>query len=276
MKRFIYSLLIIFSFSNCEDVVEIDVPEGTPRLIIDASFEFYLSESPQSIEGFVRLSESSPFFDEDIPAVNDATVFIKNLSDNTVIDFENINANGVYIPNNTNINELIPDFDIDYQLTVIHNGETYTAVNRLYPSVPIDNIEQGDDTLFDEDETEVIITFTDDGSRDDFYLFDFDLNLIEVSEDRFYQGQEFSFSYFYEEMAVGQDITIKILGISERYHDYAEQVIELSDQDSGGPFQVPPSITRGNIINTTNSDNFPLGYFNLSEAYRFDFTIQEN
>ncbi|MEM1002284.1 MAG: DUF4249 domain-containing protein, partial [Bacteroidota bacterium] len=65
------------------------------------------------------------------------------------------------------------------------------------------------------------------------------------------------------------------LGISEAFHDYMEQIIELSDQDSGGPFQVQPSVTRGNIVNTTNQDNFALGFFNLSEAYDFDFTIQE-
>jgi len=160
---------------------------------------------------------------------------------------------------------------------VIYDGETYKAVTQFIPTVPIDNIEQGDGTLFEGDETEVIITFTDDGNRDNFYLFDFDFNLYLPSEDRFYQGEAFNFSYFYEdeEVIAGKEITIKILGIDERYFNYSNILIEQSEQDGGNPFQTPPVQIRGNIINTTNPDNFALGYFNLSEANRFEFTIEE-
>ena len=60
--------------------------------------------------------------------------------------------------------------DGGYKFDLNKSGLTVDAIT-------LDNIEQGDDTLFDENETEIIVTFTDDGSRDDFYLFDFDLNL---------------------------------------------------------------------------------------------------
>ena len=39
-------------------------------------------------------------------------------------------------------------------------------------SSPIDNIEQGYNTLFGGDEKEVIISFTDNEEQDNFYLFD--------------------------------------------------------------------------------------------------------
>ena len=271
MKRYLYIVTTLLVLTACEDVIEVDVPEGPTRLVIDASFEFYLNESPVAFGGNLRLTESAPFFD-DIPAVNNATVFITNLSNNSVINFENINDDGFYAPT-VDPADLIPEFNVDYELTVIYNSETYKATTQLFPSAPIDNIEQGDGTLFEGDETEIIVTFTDDGSRDDFYLFDFDFNLLEVSEDRFYQGESFTFSYFYEDMLAGDNVTIKILGIDERYYNYALQIIELSDQNDGDPFAVPPSTARGNIINTSNPDNFALGYFNLSEAYRVDFTI---
>ena len=272
MNRYFYFLILLLSISSCEDVIDVDVPEGDPRLVIDASFEFYLTEDPIAISGNIRLSESAPFFDE-IPAVNSATVFVTNLSDNSVINFENVNENGIYEPIDFTV-DLIPEFGIDYELTVIYNNEIYKATTQLFPSVPINSVEQGDGTLFEGDETEIIVTFTDDGTRDDFYLFDFDFNLLEVSEDRFYQGEMFTFSYFYENMFTGDDVTIKLLGIDERYFNYALQIIELSDQNDGDPFQVPPSTARGNIINISNPDNFALGYFNLSEAYRIDFTIE--
>ncbi len=271
MKKVLFILLVLFTITSCEDVIDVDVPNGEPRLVIDASFEVYLDETPVSVEGGVRLSLSAPFFDDEVPMVSDATVFITDLSDNSVINFFESGSTGFYIPNS----QFIPDFNTTYQLTVIHNSETYTASTELIPTVPIDNIVQGDATLFDGDETEVIIFFTDDGNRDDFYLFDFDFSLFLASEDRFYQGESFNFSYFYEDMVVGQDVTIKILGIDERYYNYATILIEQSEQDGGNPFQTPPAVLRGNIINTTNSDNYPLGYFNLSEASRSDFTIEE-
>ncbi len=273
MKKLIYILSMLLIFTSCEDVIDVDVPEGEPRLVVDASFEFYLDETPVDVEGGIKLTLSAPFFDETLPTVSNATVFVTNLSDNSIVNFEETAEPGLYLPENGII--IIPDFATQYELTVIYENETYKATTELFPTVPIDNIEQGDGTLFDGDETEIIISFTDDGARDDFYLFDFDFNLLEVSEDRFYQGEAFNFSYFYEDMVAGRDITIKILGIDKQYFNYASLLIEQSDQDGGGPFQTPPALLRGNVINTTNPDNYALGYFNLSEANRFEFTIQE-
>ncbi|TPN82074.1 DUF4249 domain-containing protein [Aquimarina algicola] len=271
MKKLFYIILISLSFTSCEDVISVDVPEGEPRLVVDASFELYLNETPVSVEGGVKLTMSAPFFDEDIPTVSNATVFITNLSDNSVINFTESGESGFFLPESE---DFIPEFDTSYQLTVLYNNETYTATTQLFPSVPIDNIEQGDGELFD-DETEIIVSFTDDGNRDNFYLFDFDFNLLEVSEDRFYQGESVDFSYFYENNVTGRTATIKILGIDKQYFNYADLLIDQSDQDGGNPFQTPPALLRGNIINTTNRDNYALGYFNLSEANRFDFTIAE-
>ncbi len=272
MKQFIYIFILIFTFTSCEDVIDIEVPNGDPKLVIDASFEFFLNEPIIGTRNSIRLTLSAPFFGDEIPTVSDANVFITNLQDNSVFNFSETDSSpGSYIADTT----FLPEFDTDYQLTVIYNGETFVATTKLIPSVPIDSIEQGDGTLFDGDETEVIVSFTDIGSRDDFYLFDFDFSLFLASEDRFYQGESFNFSYFYEDMISGQDVRIKLLGIDERYHNYINLLLEQSEQDGGNPFQTPPAVLRGNIINTTNPTNFALGYFNLSEANKFDFTIAE-
>ncbi|WP_298896945.1 DUF4249 domain-containing protein [uncultured Psychroserpens sp.] len=273
MNRLIYILIILFTFTSCEDVIDVEVPNSDPRLVVDASFEFYFNENPITIDGYLRLTMSAPFFDDSVPAVNNATVFITNLEDNSIVNFEASGDQGFYTPIANSV--IVPEFDVLYELTVIYNNETFKATTQLYPTTSIDSVEQGDGTLFEGDETEVKITFTDDGTRDDFYLFDFDFDLLEVSEDRFYQGESFTFSYFYEDMLPGQELTIKILGIDERYFNYAGLLIEQSEQEGGNPFQTTPALLRGNIINTTNPDNYALGYFNLSEANRINFTIQE-
>ncbi len=272
MKKIIYILVLTLISLSCEDVIEVDVPTGEPRLVIDASFEYYRNENPTTIEGGVKLTLSAPFFDNEVPTVSDATVFITNLNDNSIITFSESSEPGLFTPDTI---EFVPEFDTSYQLTVVYDNETYIATAQLIPTVPIDDIIQGDGTLFDGDETEIIVFFTDNGNRDDFYLFDFDFNLFLPSEDRFYQGQAFNFSYFYEDMVAGQDVTIKILGIDKRYFEYSDLLIQQSDQEGGNPFQTPPSVLRGNIINITDQDNYPLGYFNLSEANRFEFSIEE-
>ncbi|WP_025740051.1 DUF4249 family protein [Aquimarina pacifica] len=273
MKNILYIFISIFILAGCEEVIDVDLTDGDPRLVVDASFQVFMNESVTPIiEGGVQLKQSTPFFDEENIPVNNAEVFITNLSNNSRINFIESSEPGFYIPDTE---EFIPDFDISYQLTVIVNNETYVATAELIPTVPIDAIEQGDGTLFDGNETEVIVFFTDDGDRDDYYLFDFDFNLFLGSEDRFYQGESFNFSYFYEDGLDNRNVTIKILGIDENYYNYINLVIEQSEQDGGNPFQTPPATLKGNIINTTNKDNYALGYFNLSEANRSDITIVE-
>ncbi len=273
MKNILYICALVCILCGCEEVIEVDLEDGDPRLVVDASFEVYFNEAETPlVEGGIQLKESTPFFEENNTPISTADVFITNLIDDTRINFIESSEPGFYIPETE---EFIPDFDISYQLTILYNNETYIATTQLIPTVPIDDIEQGDGTLFDGDETEVIVSFTDDGNRDDFYLFDFDFNLYLGSEDRFYQGESFNFSYFYEDGLANRDITIKILGIDENYYNYINLVIEQSEQDGGNPFQTPPATLKGNIINTTNKNNYALGYFNLSEANRSVITIVE-
>ena len=270
MKRILVIIAIAFCLYSCEDVIDVDLPTGEPRLVIDANFEKYFNEDPITTEGGVRITTTAPFFDSDVPTVSDAVVFITNLSDNTIISFEESTEPGFYIPSTS----FDPVDNVDYELTVTYGGETYTAIARLIPAVPIDNVIQGDGTLFGGDETEIIVSFTDQENRDDFYLFDFDFNLYLPIEDEFFQGESFNFSYFYENNVIDRNITVKILGVNEQYFNYFTILTEQSGQN-GDPFQAPPSEVRGNIINTTDPDNYPLGYFNISETDRFEITITE-
>jgi len=137
-------------------------------------------------------------------------------------------------------------------------------------------------------EKEVVISYTDDVTRTDFYLFDLDFDLFLQSEDTFYQGQTFNFSYFYSEEDLksddeegvdtdnsNQEITIQISGVDETYYNYFNLVLQQS-QANGSPFQTIPALIKGNIINTTNEDNFPLGYFRISESYNASIILEDN
>jgi len=189
MKKLILYFIFLLPLISCEDVVDIEVPTAAPRLVIDANFNIFLNEPSLNFNNFIKLTLTTSFFEEEIPVVSGATVSIIDKDNNINFNFSEINNSGIYIPESNILSEI--DANATYELNIIYNNETYIATTSFTPSVPIDNIVQGDTKLFDGNETEIIVSFTDDSSRDDFYLFNLDFGLFLTTEDEFYQGEEF-------------------------------------------------------------------------------------
>jgi hypothetical protein len=266
-------IVLLLIFSSCEKVIDVDVPSIEPKLIIDASFEVLFDETPVTANTIVKLRLSADYFDEAIPTVTNATVFITNLSNNTVINFSDADVDGNYEP----ITTFIPADDVDYELTVIHNNETYKGKASKVKSSQFISVEQGDETLFSGKETEVKVSFTDNASEENFYLFDFENNSFLSIEDRFFNGTDYNFSFFYQEdeIELPTTVRVKMSGITKEYFTYFRILINQSGQNSGGPFQSIPSSLLGNVINTTNEVNFPLGYFHISETDTYLLSLVE-
>ena len=112
---YILSILGVISFTSCEDVIDLELDNTDPRVVIEAITDMNTS----SIE--VDVSLTTDFFDESVPnVVTDASVtLINEAGDQTIIP---VNAEGSY--------SLSP-IDIvsgeKYTLEVVVDGETYTA-----------------------------------------------------------------------------------------------------------------------------------------------------
>lgn len=266
-KSYILPILLILFFANCEKVVEIDVPSTAPKLIIDAVFEVYFDENPIRANTIVKLSKSADYFEETIPTVTNATVFLTNLSNNSIINFSDANADGNYEP----VTPFIPAENVVYELTILHENNTYKGTATRVKSTPLTSVAQGDETLFSGKETEVKVAFSDDETQENFYLFDFSKKLFLTIEDRFFNGSDYNFSYFYneEDITLPATVTIKMSGISKEFYTYYRVLVSQSGQNAGGPFETIPSSLLGNMINKTDESKFPLGYFHISET---DFT----
>jgi len=274
-KIYILPILLCFFFFNCEKVVDIDVPSIPPKLIIDASFEVMFNENPVTANTIVKLRLSADYFEENIPTVSNATVFLTNLSDNTIINFSDDNADGDYEPTST----FIPDDNTDYELTVVYQNETYQGRATKVKSTPIIDVQQGDKTLFTGNEIEIKVKIQDKVGEENFYFFDFSNNNYSVLEDRFFDGQEYEVPNFYEEDDIKKlptNALIKMSGISKDYFTYMRILIDQSGENAGGPFETVPASLLGNMINTTNDENFPLGFFHISETDTFTITLVEN
>ncbi|WP_264558408.1 DUF4249 domain-containing protein [Flavobacterium sp. N2270] len=277
MKIILKTTLLIISIVlssigliSCEDVVDVDLNTAAPKLVIDASIKW--QKGTLGDEQTIKLSTTTGYFENTIPTVSGAIVFI---TDSNLIqyDFNEDIGTGNYICTNFN-----PVLNETYVLTVIHDGQTYLATENLIPSPTIDSVEQNDEGGFTGDEIEVKFFFQDDGLVDNFYLIQFNpsfLNLPEydVVDDEFFQGNQMFGLYFNEDLEAADDLTFTLHGISERYYNYMNVLLGVAG-NSGGPFQAPPATVRGNIVNQTNFDNYALGFFRLSEIDTMTYTVQ--
>ena len=258
-------------FLGCEDVIDVDLNEAQPRLVIEASINWF--KNTPGNEQSVKLSLSSPFFDDNVAPANDATVVITDENNNTFTFTEN-NETGVY----TN-NSFIPVIDRTYTLTINYNNEIYTATETLKSVVSIDYIEQNNDGGFTGEDIELKAYYTDPANQENYYFFEFISDIpvvptLEVYDDEFTDGNQIFGYYTEEDLEAGDVVTIRNYGISERFYEFMFILLQQSSDEGGGPFETQPATVRGNCINETNPDNFPFGYFRLSEVDELIYTVQ--
>lgn len=292
-------LLLLMLFTSCEEVIEVDVPVEEPRLIVEGLLRVDTTQTFVPVE--VKLSQTAGFFDE-IQPVTDAEQVIIILS---VLDENGLPAasgtksltqldpgSGVYVPDPSFDSDqrirvsTVTENDILYTLVITWRERRYAAQTTYSTSVPINELRLGDGTLFDEDETELIVNITDDPNLDNFYIFDFGFANYLASEDTFYKGQEFEFSYFYDQkFEPGTLLEVGILGADRTFYNYMDLLLEQTDGQQG-PFQTPISTVRGNVFDVTGLDNldrfdnadrpevFPLGYFAIVQEFRTQITVE--
>lgn len=268
IKYFLWFLpLLIWS---CEDVIDVELENSEPRLVIDASLN-WIKGTTGNVQS-IQLSLTAPFFSDEMTPATGAEVRVSD--ENRTYRFAEEGDTGIY-----RTERFQPQLNAVYTLNIEYNGEVYTATTVLKPVVPIDYIEQKNDGGFSGDEIEIKAFYHDPIETKDYYLFEFvffDNNKIslEVYDDEFTNGNEI-FAFFSDDtLNPGDEITIRNYGITQRTFEYFSLLLQQTDDETGDPFQTQPATLRGNCVNQTNPDNFPLGYFKASEVDVFTYTIQ--
>lgn len=274
MKNIKFLLLIIIAVfaASCEDVVDVDLNTAPPRLVVDASINWV--KGTDGTTQSIKLTTTTGYYEEEIPVASGAVVQVTN-STGTIFNFAEEPGTGIYTC--TNFEPVIGE---TYTLNITWQDQQYTATETLYAVPDITEIVQENDAGFFGEDIEVRIKWMDNGAEDNFYMVRFDTEVLpypdyDVLDDEFFQGNEMFNFIWNEDFEAGQNVGIKFYGISEKHFNYMNILISISEGGSGGgPFQTPPVTVRGNVINTTNEDNYPLGYFRLSEVVETNYTIQ--
>lgn len=264
-------ILILFFMVSCEDVINVDLNTAPPRLVVEASINW--DKETDGNQQFIKLTTTTAYFSDTIPTVSGATVFITN-SANVVFDFVENNTPGIYECSN-----FLPVLNETYILTIIYDGETYNATDKLLATPSINRIEQKDDGGILGEDIEVKIFYDDIVDETNFYLLQIDdpykaIPQYGVDEDRFFQNNELFGLYFSEDLKPGDQLTFTLNSITQNSYNYLNILLSQAGSSNGGPFSTPTATVRGNVVNQTNFNNFALGYFRLSERVRVTYTIE--
>lgn len=261
------SLIIV----SCEEPIELDLNTSESKLIIEASINWVKGTSGNEQE--IKLSLSAPYYDSETPPANNATVSIFD-SDNNEYTFTEDGPTGTY-----KNSSFIPVINAEYTLVINYEGETYTASDTLKSVASIDYVEQKDDGGFSGEETELKAYYTDPANIKNYYFFEFKNDFtaipsLEVYEDEFTDGNQIFGFYTEEDLTTGNEVIIRNHGISEAFYEYMFILLQQGSEEDGGPFETTPATVRGNCINETNPENFPFGYFRLSEVDEIVYIVQ--
>lgn len=281
MKHSIFKMTVLVLFFNisCTDVVDVDVPEAPPRLVVEASIDW--EKNTQGNEQFIKISTSTPFFDNlSNTAVTNASVSVTNTTTNE--DFQFIHqGNGIY-----ETSTFVPVLNQTYTLEINHEGETYIAEETMTPVVDIDEISQARIGGFNDEALEVDIYFNDPPGEENFYLFRFEeegdlLPELLAIPDEFTDGNRMKVFFEkeededlgFEEFEPGDVAHIKFHGISKQYFNYIDLLIDQYE-NAENPFGTVPARLKGNVLNPSNPDNYAFGYFRLVQVVEETYIFQ--
>ncbi len=272
MKIIYFFILFIFTsfFISCEKVVDIDLNETEPHLVVDAVIRW--QKGTTGNEQLIKVSLTNDFYTSDILAASGAQVTITN-SANQVFTFEQEGTSENYI-----CTDFIPEINESYTLKVFYNGEVYTATNTLLATPSISHIEQDILDSFGEDIIRVKFFFQDDATTTDYYLLGVlnpnkQIPEFGILDDEYSQGQELFGYYASSETESGITLWLSVQNITTGYYDYMNKLLPIAASDSN-PFATTPGTLRGNIINESNFDNFAYGYFHLAEIDAIEYVVE--
>jgi hypothetical protein len=264
-------LLLIGLLNSCTDVIDVKVPNGGARLVVDASIKWQKGTTGKIQT--INLRRSTAFFDKnpDIP-VTGASVTVTKENDGSIFVFADQN-NGSYTAT-----DFIPELNASYTLKILYNGNSYTATETLIAAPAINRVEQ---TIEGSDgDTEIVLQvfFDDPGAVKNYYLGEFTpsnlpLPSLSVISDKFSDGNENYIENDNENNVAGVTVGINVYGISQRYYDYLNILIQQSGSDEGGPFPTIPVPLKGNVTNVNDPNKEVLGYFRLGAFDTTSYTI---
>lgn len=266
MKNLLYISLLLLVLTSCEETVKLDLDQTSTRIVVEGA----VTDVPN--RQFVKVSESLGFYQTGVtPRITNAVVKIQddlghvyNFTHNPSGKEE---TKGIYLP--------VPDFTgvvgRTYTLTVLLNGITYSAQDKMFRVTPIDSINfkvndrQKDDPKVAGRIYEINMWAREPQETKDFYLFKFyrnDTLTLNSPSDIYVADDEIlgekidglSSPVYY---SMKDTARFEMYSLSRNAYIYYSDFSNLLNSD-GGMFSPQPANPRSNISNGA------LGIFQVS------------
>ena len=272
-KFFFFSIFISLLIAGCQDVVDLDLPDGETLLVVDGM----ITNLPG--EKFVRISTTANYFNKnETPRVTEALVVLYN--EEGAVDTLTEQAPGVYVT------EHVGKVGSTYHIYIrTKTGEEYESVPELLQSVPkIDSIyyEFKEESAFLEEGYYVKIdTYEPVGVgnhyrwrqyvNDEYQNTPFDLI---YASDEFVDGNPIiGIEVNVEPLELGDHFRIEQLSISESAFNFLTQ-LQQQTAFVGSLFDAPPAALKGNIVRLDKANEPALGYFGASAIAEASIVIE--
>ncbi len=246
----IISLLALLALSSCQKVIEVKLDETNKKLVVDAVL------TDQSGGCIVKLSKTKNFGeDNNFNGLSGATVTITEDA-GTVTSLIEVEP-GVYTDQ-----QLKGWTGKTYHLSVIADGENYTAISTMPALVPLDSAYLEKQNFFNKEELFSNVVFTDPAGSRNYYLFKQFVNGkatdgISLTNDELSDGKQIKTSLYLfadddKKIKSGDLVTIEMHGIDKATYKYWYS-FEQGASGNGG------AATPANPVGNISGD--ALGYF---------------
>ncbi len=255
MKIITTALLLLLALTACEDVIEIDLDNIEPKIVIEAVI------TDQTVQQTIKLTKTGDYFDPGIyPAVSYANVIISDNMGNLESLLE-VNP-GIY--QTTNLQGATGNI---YELSVEVDDIEYTAISEMPVKVNIDTLSSDffEATHHFDEGYMVKCHFTDPAGISNYYRFKIYENGVVlnsnsdfiISDDKIFDGNPVQMPLSIKSFQINDTVTVELLSLNKDTYDYYNTLIE----SRSGPGGIISGSTPANPV--SNISNGAMGYFGV-------------
>ncbi len=248
----LFSVYLVFLLSGCEKVIDVDLNETEPAIVIEGNLSF-----PEGkLE--VKVSKTGSYFsNEPIQTVENAEVYLENGPAFRLRAEET--GKGIY-----KLTHLPANFNSAYRLTVNVGDEQYSGVSILKPRVKIDslNYEYQQEQPFFDGGYRLLLYFNDPAEEENYYRVkvyknDEQFNTVDdiiVFDDDGFNGKSLSIRLRGQRFEKDDTAKVELLSIDKSSWEYFSTLSEVANLNPGSPSPANPA---------SNLSNDALGYFSV-------------
>ena len=214
-KIYLLSILSLFLFASCEKVIDVDLNEANPQLVVEG---MVLTKPNAS---YVKLHLTTSFYTpNEFPSVDDATVSVR--TGNKTYNLQS-NGNGIY----TN-DALTGEEGKTYFLDIKYKGKTITSQSTIPSRVKIDSLYVQTIMMGPRGPVKTLFCrFTDPENVENYYRFrvfknDTITQAFNYTDDSFFDGN--SYNQRLQTVKAGDSIYVQMLCVDKANYTYFKTI----------------------------------------------------